>query len=63
MFDRPAAFAVRINSEDKIVSIDALVIRAMGANVNNANVTDGKISYFAAPNQVSHSFEIAASIK
>ena len=46
-----------------MVSIDARVIRAIGASVNNANVIDGNISCLAAPNQVSQSFEIAVSIK
>jgi hypothetical protein len=61
--DSPLARAVRTKSDASTASIDALVIRAIGASENSANVVAGSTSWPRAARNVSGSRATRLSIK
>ena len=61
--DRPLARAVRTNSDDSTASIEARVMRAIGASEKIASVVAGRMSWLSAERNASKSRAIRVSIK
>src|SRR3954470_3938273 len=61
--DRPEARAVRTNSDDSTTSIEARVMRAIGASEKIASVVAGRISWLHAERNASKSRAIRVSIR
>ena len=61
--DRPLARAVRTKSDDSTASIEARVMRAIGASEKIASVAAGRINWLSAERKVSKSRAIRASIR
>src|SRR3954452_21178169 len=61
--DRPLARAVRTKSDASTASIEARVMRAIGASEKIASVIDGRINWLNAERKVSKSRAIRASIR
>ena len=61
--DRPLARAVRTKSDDSTASIEARVMRAIGASEKIASVTAGRINWLSAERNASKSRAISVSIR